>query len=212
MESTIKTEKRNLRKQMLQQRERMPRSKKIMHDEWICEQLWEQVETRQVRTLHTYLPMGSEIDIAPFIKKCLEKALVVVVPKTLSKRRFENLILTSLCDVENGVFGTRYPSGNHVFRGTYDMIVVPGLACDDKGYRLGYGSGYYDAFLADQIKAFKIGIYYPFQKMESVPKEAHDIPLDSVLTECPFEGGGNWRTWMASPNMQHDHQGVEDNT
>lgn len=182
MESTIKTEKESIRKQMLQQRERMPGSKKVIYDKWVCERLWEQVETRQVRTLHTYLPMGSEIDITPFIEKCLEKALVVVVPKTLSKRRFKNLVLTSLCNVENGVFGTRYPSGNHVFRGTYDMIVVPGLACDDQGYRLGYGGGYYDTFfLTNQIGAYKIGVFYPFQKIENLPKEPHDVRLDKLL-------------------------------
>jgi len=49
------------------------------------------------------------------------------------------------------------------------MIVVPGLACDE-GYRLGYGGRYYDTFLANPMKAFKMGIYYPFQKMEGVSK------------------------------------------
>ncbi|MDF0706645.1 5-formyltetrahydrofolate cyclo-ligase [Flagellimonas okinawensis] len=192
MESAIKMEKIRIRNQMLQQRERMPRSKKIIYDKWVCERLWEAVKAHQVKTLHTYLPMGSEIDITPFIEKCLEKDLVVVVPKTLSKRRFENLILTSLCDLESGVFGTRYPSGNHIFQGTYDMIVVPGLACDGEGYRLGYGGGYYDTFLANQMKAFKIGIFYPFQKKENLPKEAHDIRLDKVVSKYPLEGKRIW--------------------
>ena len=126
MKSAIRTRKQTLRNQMLRCRDQMPESQKLVYDEWICESLWEEVVSRRVKTLHTYLPMGSEMDISPFIEQCLEKDLVVVVPKTLPKRRFENLILTSLQALENGVFGTRFPSGNHIFQGMYDMIVIPG--------------------------------------------------------------------------------------
>lgn len=191
MKSAIRTRKQTIRNQMLRYRDQMHESQKLVYDEWICESLWKEDVSRRVKTLHTYLPMGSEMDISPFIEKCLEKGLVVVVPKTLPKRRFENLILTSLQAVENGVFGTIFPSGNHTFQGVYDMMVIPGLAYDSEGYRLGYGGGYYDTFLAKQNNAFKIGICYPFQKMESLPKESHDIQLDKVLSTFDIEDGQN---------------------
>ena len=63
------------------------------------------------------------------------------------------------------------------------MIIVPGLAFDAQNYRLGYGGGYYDNFIVNHAQAKKIGIFYPFQKVEKVPVEAHDFPLDKILAQ-----------------------------
>jgi 5,10-methenyltetrahydrofolate synthetase len=62
-----------------------------------------------------------------------------------------------------------------------DFVVVPGLAFDRNRYRLGYGGGYYDNFLMTQPKAQKVGIFYPFQEVVQVPKEAHDVQLDEMV-------------------------------
>jgi 5-formyltetrahydrofolate cyclo-ligase len=63
------------------------------------------------------------------------------------------------------------------------LLLVPLLAYDDQGYRLGYGGGYYDRTLAALTGARAIGIAYGGQRMESLPHEPHDQPLDAVLTE-----------------------------
>jgi len=64
-----------------------------------------------------------------------------------------------------------------------DLLVVPGIAFDRKGYRLGYGKGYYDKFLAKK-DVFSIGLAYFFQLVESLPKGKYDMKLDSVATEA----------------------------
>ncbi len=63
------------------------------------------------------------------------------------------------------------------------LVLVPGLAFDDRGYRLGRGRGYYDRFLAHPAlsNVLKIGIAFDFQRVDVVPTEAHDIPLDGVI-------------------------------
>lgn len=63
-----------------------------------------------------------------------------------------------------------------------DLLVVPGIAFDKKGYRLGYGKGYYDKFLAKK-KVALIGLGYSFQLLESLPKGKYDKRLDAIATE-----------------------------
>jgi 5-formyltetrahydrofolate cyclo-ligase len=63
-----------------------------------------------------------------------------------------------------------------------DLLVIPGIAFDKKGYRLGYGKGYYDKFLAGK-KVFSIGLGYSFQLLESLPSGEQDKKLDAITTE-----------------------------
>jgi 5-formyltetrahydrofolate cyclo-ligase len=104
----------------------------------------------------------------------------------LPARTLENRILTSLQDLETGIKGTQHPALPNIYNGNYDLIIVPGLAFDAQRYRLGYGGGYYDNFLVAQPKAFKVGIFYPFQQVAAVPKEAHDVCLDSIINRDFF--------------------------
>ncbi len=88
--------------------------------------------------------------------------------------------LKSLDEVENGVFGTVHMASKLEYSGDYDLIIVPGLAFDAANYRLGYGGGYYDNFLSQHVGQ-KIGIGHPFQLIDSVPIEAHDVKLERSL-------------------------------
>ena len=65
-----------------------------------------------------------------------------------------------------------------------DVIIIPGVAFDRRGYRLGYGGGYYDRFLAlEAPQALRIGIAFQMQLVERLPEEPHDVPMDMLLTE-----------------------------
>ena len=98
------------------------------------------------------------------------------------------MVLNSLDDLEKGVFGTKHPTGENEFDGEYDLIIVPGLSFDRNNYRLGYGGGYYDNFMVNYPAAKKIGIFYPFQEIENVPSETHDMMLDEILVDKEFIG------------------------
>lgn len=180
----ISDQKKKLRRQLRLQRAELGKSTKAAYDQWICQSIWELIEEQGYKTIHCYLPMGSEIDICPLIDKLLDASMSVITPKTLGKRSLEHLRLTSLAEVETGVFGTRHPANAQVFAGSYDLIIVPGLAFDAANYRLGYGGGYYDSFLQQHPEAYKLGICYPFQKVKQVPLEAHDVRLDAVLAKA----------------------------
>ncbi len=63
-----------------------------------------------------------------------------------------------------------------------DLVIVPGIAFDERGYRLGYGKGYYDAFLAGRA-AVKVGLAFEELLVNRIPEEAHDVPMDLIVTE-----------------------------
>lgn len=178
----IKEIKKTLRKQMLQQRATFPNERKSDYDRWVCAQLEKIVVEGKSKVVHVYLPMDHEININSFIAYCLINEITIVSSKTLPKRKLQNLILNTIDDVEDGVYGTTYPANTKEYFGDYDLIVIPGLAFDANNYRLGYGGGYYDNFLINHPEAKKVGIFYAFQEVDEVPTEPHDLALDVIIS------------------------------
>lgn len=85
--------------------------------------------------------------------------------------------------LEIGSFHIEEPVGNDIHPvDEIELIIVPGVAFDTKGRRLGRGKGFYDRLLAN-AKALKIGVGYEFQLVDELPAEDHDVPVDMVITE-----------------------------
>jgi len=142
----ILEEKKELRALMLSARVQQKSEIKKNYDQWICEELKKTILLNNYKFIHCYLPMGKEIDITPLVSFLLANKYTLIVPKTLPKRKLQNLILNSLNEVEKGIYGTSHPANSIEYKGEYDFIIVPGLAFDKNNYRLGYGGGYYDNF------------------------------------------------------------------
>lgn len=84
--------------------------------------------------------------------------------------------------LELGAFHIEEPTGNYtVDISEIELIIVPGIAYDHKGNRLGRGKGFYDRLLIGS-KATKIGIGYDFQIMDQIPSEPHDVKMDIVIS------------------------------
>ena len=170
-----------MRKDMLIKRSLVNPTLKGKYDKWICSSLLDIVEQMDCKVVHSYLSMGAEIDVSSFLETLLARGVKVVSPKTMPNRQLENYFLTSIEEVEQGVFGTTHPSSGINYDGAYDLIIVPGLAFDNNNCRLGYGGGYYDTFIAQQGSSKSIGVFYPFQEVDQVPLESHDVQLDEIL-------------------------------
>lgn len=85
--------------------------------------------------------------------------------------------------LELGSFHIEEPSGNDtVDVADIEMVVVPAVAYDARGNRLGRGKGFYDRFLAS-TPAVKVGVGYDFQLLDEIPAEPHDVPMDIVITQ-----------------------------
>ena len=173
--------KKAIRTQMLEKRDALSTSKKAAWDHDICQQISQIAVQQKLACLHTYLPMDSEVDLFPVIESLLKEGVKIVTPKSLPKRKLSNLVLHSLEELEEGIFGTRHPANSEEYTGAYELILVPGLAFDLQGNRVGYGAGYYDIFLEGHPDALKLGVCYPFQILNTVPTEPHDILLDGLV-------------------------------
>lgn len=180
----MKEQKKALRTEMLSRRvKKNDRASKKVYDAWICETLYDKIRAAKSRVVHAYIPLPAEIDIVPLLEQLLDDGIQVICPRALPARKLENRVLHSLRELETGKMGTQHPAAADIFTGQVDFVIVPGLAFDKHRYRLGYGGGYYDNFLVDQPNAQKTGIFYPFQEVEDVPREPHDVQLDEVLVK-----------------------------
>ncbi len=128
-----------------------------------------------------YWPMGDEIDIRPLLYALAEQGFVICLPET--PPRGQVLVFRRWVPGARliaGRFGTFHPEGEVL---TPDFVLVPLLAFDARGNRLGYGGGYYDRTLAALPGAFRLGCAFAAQQVAAVPVAAVDLPLHAVATE-----------------------------
>lgn len=147
----------------------------------VSQKLIERVEALSAKRVHVYIAIGGELDLTPFIVYCLEHTIQVYASITLPHGVLKHRRLTDLDKLESGLFDTRQPSGDGFYHGSFDIIIVPGLAFTESGERLGYGGGYYDRFMDEHPESHKIGTGYKKQLCKYVPTEPHDILMDEVL-------------------------------
>jgi 5-formyltetrahydrofolate cyclo-ligase len=126
-----------------------------------------------------YWPMKGELDPRPLMLKLAAMGYTLALPRmTPMGLDFHRWQKGDLMDA--GAFGTQEPCAVSP-DATPDLILTPLLAFDDAGGRLGFGKGFYDRAFAALPGARKIGLAYAFQRVEAVPGEAHDVPLDGVI-------------------------------
>ncbi|MEZ4924297.1 MAG: 5-formyltetrahydrofolate cyclo-ligase [Crocinitomicaceae bacterium] len=181
MNDVIKREKANLREEMLDLRRSIPLKDKRVYDKNICDSLKKIILVSTPNVIHSYLPIKGEIDVTPLLKWAMNRSIKIVCPKVLPGRQLENLELLSFEDFDYGPFNTLHPAGNKKYEGPIDFIIMPGLAFDENLNRLGYGGGYYDRFLIKHPESNKIAVLYPFQLIDVVPVEEHDVKMSKLI-------------------------------
>jgi 5-formyltetrahydrofolate cyclo-ligase len=131
------------------------------------------------QTVLLYWSLPDEVPTQAFAEKwAMEK--IILLPAIVGDK-LEARLFTSKQDMETGSFGIVQPIGE-AFTGKIDLAIIPGLAFDKNGYRVGRGKGFYDRFLAD-FSGIKCGLCYDFQLLEQVPHEGFDIPMNVIVTE-----------------------------
>lgn len=128
-----------------------------------------------------FWPIGEEIDIRPLLQALHARGHVIALPVTPRRGNPLSFRTWQPGDVlQPERFGTFRPVGTECVP---DFLLVPLLAFDRRGYRLGYGAGFYDRTLATLPRRFALGVAYAVQQVEAVPTEPHDVRLDAVATE-----------------------------
>jgi len=141
----------------------------------------------QAKNVMLYLAMPGEPNIDDLILFALENGKKVSVPLLTEKFGYmESAAITGLQDLKTGKLNLRVPDPEKITivdPGSLDLILVPAVAFDLNGNRLGMGAGYYDRFLTQASKACTLGVAWSFQIVPFVAAEEHDVPVQYVITE-----------------------------
>jgi 5-formyltetrahydrofolate cyclo-ligase len=181
--------KQKLREEVLGRRQQIPPSLRQEYSRSIQKKLLGlDIFTHSVNVM-AYAAFRNEVETLPIIQHCLSEGKRVIVPVAVPKTR--ELLLSELKDPEIGLhpgtFGVPEPAPEYIRpfpKEDLHLILVPGVAFDERGFRLGYGAGYYDRFFERlSRKVPSIGLAFETQIIGKVPAEPTDQPVDYIITE-----------------------------
>lgn len=136
---------------------------------------------RKANSIYGYLPYNQEVRTVPMLQQALADGKRVAVPKVYDDE-MKFIWLEDLTQVEKGYAGIPEPiADGPVADDSTALVLMPGLAFDPQGHRIGYGGGFYDKFLAEEPGHPTLALCYDFQMLEHLETEAFDIPVDCVL-------------------------------
>jgi 5-formyltetrahydrofolate cyclo-ligase len=187
-ENVFAQNKKLIRKQILGLRDKQKNKEELSQK--IVEKVFAMSDFKQANTVLIYLDIKSEVRTRPHLPHFLATGKIIVVPY-VSPRGLELFHLEDLTELADGTFGVLEPVAElrldlkkKVSPEEIDLALIPGIAFDSEGARLGYGKGYYDKLLCElRLDCLMVGLAFECQIHNKLPQEEHDINLDFVLTE-----------------------------
>ena len=182
-------EKAALRREMIARRDALPEAQRAQIAHALTERLVALPEYAAARSVLATMSIGSEWKTRPFLDRARADGKALVLPRMTPPPR--RLDLYSVQDMERGLVAGVWdipepdPERNpRVAFADVDFAVVPALAVDRSGYRLGYGAGYFDSLLTGRgARPFCVTALPAAFVVERVPREPHDVPVDMILCE-----------------------------
>lgn len=174
-------DKQSLRHHIREQKRAMTEEQIVARSEKLG-QLFVQSELyRQAKTIYGYLPYNQEVRTVPMLQQALKDGKKVAVPKVYGEE-MKFIYMDDLSKVEKGYAGIPEPIADEpIADDKTALVLMPGLAFDKEGHRIGYGGGFYDKFLASEPEHPTLALCYDFQMQEHLETEEFDIPVDCVL-------------------------------
>ena len=187
MKSPITEQKNSLRREYREKRRSLSNEQKQARDSAICRYIIDSVSFRFADHILMYAPTANEIDIMPVAEEAIKRGKTVYFPvcntidNTMTFRSVSNI-----SQLVAGHYGIMAPPEDAPAYTIEDhgasICLVPGLIYDRHGYRIGYGKGYYDRFLA-KFNGCKAGIVYSDFIIPTVPRDRFDCSVDIMITE-----------------------------
>ena len=176
------------RKEILALRDSMSHEDVAQKSEEIRNKLINSSMYEAANHIFSFLSFNKEVRTKPIIDDCFQKGKQVYIP--LCNMEIREIIL---CHMEGwnelrpnrmGILEPTKESIKIADRKILDLAIVPGAVFDRKGNRIGYGAGYYDKFFSSLKKnIIKIAVCYSFQVVDHITPDAHDVPMDYIITE-----------------------------
>ena len=176
-----------MRKEMLILRNSIDKCEKEEKDKLIFDKLVNSRLYKDAKSIFIYVSYGSEVDTIKIINDALFKGKRVYIPKTIKEKKEMIAVnistLSGLIVDEHGILEPKTVDKNNI-ADNFDLILMPGLAFDMFGNRVGYGGGYYDRFIHGQKNSnIKVALSYNIQIVDKITAEEHDIKVNYVITE-----------------------------
>lgn len=178
-----------IRHQFLEKRDSLTEKERHEKSVEIKNRLYSLPEFKSAKNILFYVSLNSEVDTKAIIKEQLsKKEKKIIIPYVEKNNPLLQLSeLKSFDELEPKTFNILEPKDEFIRKfdlNKLDIILIPGIAFDMNGHRIGYGYGYYDRFLKKlKNNAKKIGLAFEFQVVESIAESPHDVPVDYIITE-----------------------------
>ena len=176
-----------IRKEILKRLNNQAGKKAFEKSRKIKQKLFSLPEFKKAKIVMFYASKDEEVSTDEMIDEALEAGKQVALPRCTGLKKFvPKEIRSRQKDLRLGTYGIYEPkaAGRRIEPERIDLLIVPGVAFDEKNTRLGRGKGYYDRFLKDLPRGkIKIGLAFRFQILKDLPKDSHDIPVSKVITD-----------------------------
>ena len=174
-------DKKELRRTIREHKRAMTEEEIVQRSEKLGKLFVQSEAYKNAKTIYGYLPYNQEVRTVPMLEQALKDGKKVAVPKVYGDE-MKFLYLDDLSKVSKGYAGIPEPIADEpVADDETALVLMPGLAFDPAGHRIGYGGGFYDKFLAAEPNHPTLALCYEFQMLPELHTEEHDIPVDTVL-------------------------------
>jgi len=164
-------------------RNRLSQEQHQHYDQMICERILTSQEYRKADLIFMYMAYRNEVDLAIVMDHAFNHQKKIAVPRVVS----DDLVFHTIRSVDElitGYHSIKEPTEiMPVIHETPDLILVPGVAFDRTGNRMGYGKGFYDRFLSKHSGCYKMAVAYEGQFTASIEAKEYDVKMDSIITE-----------------------------
>lgn len=179
MKAEIRTRRRSVRRAM-------PQEARLSRSEAICQRIVGLPEWVSARTVLAFVSMRSEVQTQSAVE--LARAAGKRVAATRMTPDYTDLEvrewrLSDPLEESGQMFLQPPPEAPSIPGDEVDLVIVPALAADDRGYRIGYGKGYYDRLLPRLPRAFRAAVVFDFELIAEVPERPYDVPVHAVATD-----------------------------
>jgi 5-formyltetrahydrofolate cyclo-ligase len=183
--NSVQEEKARLRRHMMALRRAVTEEARLNAAVRAAENFFSLPEAAGVRCAMVYLTYQSELPTEPLVEELRKRNVRICVPRIQPNGTMEAADYPEGCELHPGPYKIPQPLGTEaVPLGELDVVIVPGVAFDESGYRLGFGKGYYDRFLAQpEVRAVKVGLAFDFQVLPEIPRAPSDVAVDAIATE-----------------------------
>lgn len=175
-------EKADIRRFVLEKRNRLTKEELVLKSHDICNRLIHLEEYKNAKVIYFYMDFKNEVMTKLMIENAFMMDKKVALPK-IDGDEMNFYYTESLGELKKGYFGILEPDMKNPAEDKNALMIVPGVAFDESGFRLGFGKGYYDKFLSKHMEFTKMAVAFELQIVNAIPYEKHDITMDKILTE-----------------------------